>query len=272
MGKRLEEKSSEKVLLCKNPAIKEAFCLIQGKPAVLDDSEAPSLENAAKIFYEEQDIRFERVPTFVVIPIVKDKEINAFWSQQSKWGETNLARYGHRYLSIHRICSNKDKYKSFEESLAPEIKQWLSLYNSTLVSKKDPHEIGLITFGYINEFIVSHEVFNLAKLVHLDFNIAIDKGYVDSLNSSTLKFDFFNSSKDINTTIKVNIGGILGDPSNIKLTVEIYSTFGNIQGLCYNDNVMEKVQALKDHAKDTFFSFATDYLRDEIMGAQYVKK
>lgn len=261
----------KRVSRCDSPAIKEAFCLIQGVPAEIDDSEAPALEIAAKKYFENKDIKLEPVPTFVVIPMVKNKKMSGFWSQQSKWaGPTNLCRFGHRYLSVHRLCNKKNPYISYEKSLLPQIKEWIELYKNTLVSKRDSHEIAHITFGYINEFDFKLKDFEVNKYINLDFNISLDSSLVDVLNAISQRFDFSNADKNINCTVKVDLKSSQNIPEGISLTVEIYSTFGELVGMSYNSNdIIDKVFELKNHAKDTFFSLATSTLRDEVMKAKY---
>ena len=258
-----------KVKRCKHPAVKEAFCLIQGAPALIKDEEGPALENAAKKFYEEKDQKLEVVPTFVMIPHVENHVANPFWANQRKWNSgKNLVRFGHRYLSIHSLCDESSMYESFEHSLKPNIEEWIGFYRDTLVTKKDPHPIGLISFGYINEFNLPEKDFDLSSLVNLTYSLGLHPECVDGINKINLSFDLFNSSKLINSTIKVSVGKS-AKPECVKLVVEVYSGFGQLDDFCYNDNIMAKVQALKDHAKDTFFSFATSHLRDDIMIAEY---
>ncbi len=259
-----------KVLRCEEPAVKEAFCLIKGKPSKINEEEAPSLRNSARKFYENKDILLENVPTFVMIPTDKERKTGPFWYFQNKWNKNNLVRYGHRYLSIHTLWSKSTKYNSFEKSLKPSIEDWIKLYRDTLVSKKESHPIDLISFGYINEFDFDLENFDPSKYINLNYKIGIDSNCVDAISSSVLSFDFLNTAKSINSTIKV-IMKSSEIPNKIKLIVEVYSSYSNIKDLTYSDDLLSKIKELKDHAKETFFSFTTSNLKDGIMIATYEK-
>lgn len=259
----------KKITYCKKPAIKEAFCLIQGKPAELNKTDAPSLEKQADKHFKSIGQKLENVPTFIMIPEVSGQLMNPFWVAQKKWNNgSNIARYGHRYLSVHRLCSTESQYETYEKSIRQDIIKWIDLYRDVLATEEDPHSIDLISYGYINELDLPFEDFSLNKYVGLLYQLQLDSNTADTLNRMSFAFDLSCSETNIKTAIKVKAQPNL-DNSKMKLNIEIYSSFNSLDGIDFLSNhIMDYVDRLKNHAKDTFFSFVTDHVKNDIMEAE----
>lgn len=255
-----------KIDYCKNSTIREALCIIQGKPEKVEESDAGILEKHAKKHYDSLKIELKNVPTFVMIPQIEGQKLNPFWSRQKQWGQGKyVARFGHRYLSIHRICNEADKYKTYKDSFKPELEKWLEIYKAALTGENETHPVDLIMFGYINDFILPVADFTLDKYLTCSYSLNLNKGIVDAIDRYNLAFDMVNTKEGINCTLKVKVESLPGNDT-LKLTTEIYSSYQNMQNFSfYSDNVLEKIEQLKKHAKETFFSFVNQHVRDEIL-------
>lgn len=255
----------QRVKYCTNSTISEAWALIQGLPAPLNDLEDKALLHVAA----PQFPNIKKVPSLVFAQT--DAGLTApFWNSQLSWDEGKYqARVGHRYLSAHFIKNSKSKYESYEETLEPQIKKWLELYPKVCQGNRGDYAIGKIASGYINRFEFTRKDFDISE--HFNLSVGIETGEVKGdLHEFKSMFRFFDVAESINFSVELSVEEITGSADKLLVTSHVFAEKRELSKLSFLDiaELTKVLRQVKDHAKNAFFEFATQSTKD-LMGAKY---
>jgi hypothetical protein len=154
------------VTFCESSTIKEAWVLLLGPPATVDNDAFAALAHRARRLIEDLSL----VPTLVVGPAVPERQpVPPFWTHQMQWAAGRYhARFGPSYLSVHFVkVSEAERYQRFEVSLRPAFEKWLAAWNETLGAT----DVSKVVFGYLNEFVLPAEAFDLSRYFHISVGL-----------------------------------------------------------------------------------------------------
>jgi uncharacterized protein (TIGR04255 family) len=247
-------KSMEDIKFCKNSTITEAWFTLQGVPAKFEPDEIGSINTAAK----------RRIPHLLTIPTLlvrsESKSLEpAFWSTNFSWNNGQFqSRIGHKYLSVHTICSSEKKYVDYTSTMKPQIELWLDIVSKQV---QDPvsFQIGSITYGYINTFEFPSKGFDISSYFRVNLGIEIEslQEQVSSLNSN---FNFYDSKKNLNVRVSIEVIPSPSNSKNLMVRTHVSSELINPPGgININENlkILNKCSEIKDSSKRVFFGFAT---------------
>lgn len=237
---------------CENSTITEAWTVILGLPGAVDPTDPPVLERSARRRLDS----LERKPAVVAVDVRGDA-VPPFWNQQVTWGQgRHLARFGHRYLSVHFIRRDEDRYTRFSDVLAPPTKTWLDVYAESLGGE---HPIDRVGFGYVNRFTFSAADFDLSK--YFSINVGVDVGSQEAgLLGLTTAFRFYDPSKTMYLTVELSAESVPTEDGEIGVTTKVFAERRGLEALAFADPdaVLEQVATTKEAAKEAFFSLATE--------------
>jgi uncharacterized protein (TIGR04255 family) len=255
------------ITYCENSTITEAWAVIRGVAGKVDEAEAGAVTvNARKLFGE-----FQGQPSIVLVEGQSPEAVPPFWREQLLWNNgKNLARIGHRYLSVHYIQKGGEKYRTYDDSLQPEIEKWLEAYEEALEGTKEPYPIDRISFGYINTFVFEQNDFDLSQY----FKVNIGIGAESAKNGiAGLELNFvFNKEVDCDVVVNLNVSTATPDKDliQVRTTVEALVRFNGDKSFLDVDSLLTAIYGAKETAKHVFFDMATEKTKT-IMGVQYAK-
>ncbi len=254
------------VTYCKNSTILEAWAVIVGKPGPLDDAETGALEFAAK----KRLGSLRKEPAVVLVESANRDIVPPFWREQLSWDDSRyLARFGHRYLSVHYLRRGEDKYETHTKTLEPSVEVWLDIFGATLGESKVQYPVERVSFGYDNAFEFPAAGFDLSRYFKINVGIGAAAAS-DGLAILEINFRLFYGDKK--SPVAVNLI-VQSDPGSVQLIqvrtkVEAHRP---IVGDCLfveKDKLTTLLKEAKEAAKSVFFDIATDETH-RIMGAQY---
>ena len=243
------------VKFCKKSTITEAWTYFSGLPAVVDDTEAPVLRRAAR-----NEIPQLEDKAAIVSVDVESGPVAPYWNKQVTWLQDRyLARFGHRYLSVHFVRQHDEPYAGFDRTLKPWINRWLAIYQEALGQAAFAHPVDKVGFGYVNTFLFDSTDFDLSRFFKLNF--AVDIGTPDAgLIDVGIKFDFFDSKREVRLLIDLRAEGPTVEVPDIRVVTKIFAEKRGLERLSFGDQqiLLDEVFATKLAARDTFFRFTTD--------------
>lgn len=254
---------TENVEYCDNSTITEAWAVVQGAPGKLQDSEAGALENLASKKIGD----FKSMPSVVFRERRDDEAEPAFWHKQLSWNNNKyLSRIGHRYLSVHFIKQGEEKYEKYEESLKPQISEWLNSYSEIVSGQKDQYPIEKVIFGYINLFKLPSKDFDISQYFKVNFGTG-----VSSANEGIGNLEITFSVPSPHVSISVRVYPETSNLENMIVTTRVEAQKIVEDDCSFEDNakIVELISEMKEAAKLVFFDLATEKTH-EIMGAKYV--
>ena len=240
---------------------------MQGAPGEIQDSDAGALENIAS----KKIGGFKKQPSLVFVERSKeqDEPVPAFWHKQLSWNnDTYRSRFGHRYLSVHFVKQGENKYEKFEESLEPQITNWLDAYKETVSGQREHYPIEKIIFGYINLFRFSGDDFDLSQ--YFKVNFGTDVSYAEK-GIGGLEITFSVSQPThVMINIRVTPESPVSDDVVVTTRVEAHKVIEDECSFENDEKIMEIIGDMKESAKSVFFDLATDETH-QIMGARYAQ-
>lgn len=252
-----------RVKYCENSTITEAWTTILGLPAPLDETDAHVMTRAAKETVEGLEVK----PAVVAIFARKDLAA-PFWSQQLGWdGERYLARYGHRYLSVHFIRQGEDRYQEFERTLQPSIEVWLDIYRNAFGKSGEEHLVNIVGFGYMNTFDFEPKGFDLSRYFKLNFGVDVGSGEAGLLGLNT-GFRFYDAGRDMYLSVNLGVESPTAEHPVVQVVTKVAAERRGLEDISFANKpaLVDLVVAAKEAAKETFFGFATPDTH-AIMGA-----
>ena len=251
------------VSYCKNSTISEAWGLICGLPARLDDTDTAVLLRAAK----EHIPKLQQKPAIVSVNVIQELT-QPFWREQVAWeDERYIARFGHRYLSVHFLKKAEKRYETFATSLKPALDTWLKLYENALTTGDDKHPVDRIAFGYVNTFEFELDGFDLSRFFKMSFGVV--RGITrDGLTTIDIGCTFFDQERNAYLSVNLSVESPSRENSKIRIITKVLAEKRGLEGVSYanRDQLDMILLEAKSAAKDTFFNCATDETH-EIMGA-----
>ena len=235
---------------CENSTISEAWTVILGLPGAVDPTDPPVLERAARHSLPT----LQRKPAIVAVDVRGDA-VPPFWNQQVVWEGKHLARFGHRYLSVHFIRQDEERYTKFSEVLAPSVGTWLDVYAQALGGE---HPVDRIGFGYVNRFTFDASGFDLSK--NFSINVGVDVGAeAASLLGLTTAFRFYDPAQNMYLTVELSAESVPSVDGEIGVTTKVFAERRGVENLSFVDSarLLEQVASTKEAAKESFFSLAT---------------
>lgn len=248
---------------CTNSTITEAWASVVGLPAPLDDTDSSVLLRAAR----------DRIPTLLPKPAVVAVQVEPklavpFWREQVAWDdERHLARFGHRFLSVHFLRRGAGRYEQFEKSLQPSVDLWLELYEQALTRGADKHPVERVGFGYVNAFEFAPDNFDVSKYFKMNFGISVgapDAGLL-ALDTGCM---FFDEKRNMYLTVHLSVQSASEEDRKVRVITRVLAERRGIEGVSYSmrDQLGALIVEAKEAAKSTFFGFATDETHT-LMGA-----
>ena len=244
-----------RVVRCENPKITEAWCFLLGAPAVFEETDPALIRRFATRSLGELRNR----PTFVVRQGVKNAPSAPFWTEEVSWAdETHLARFGHRYLSVHFRSTGGHTYTTYAESLRQPIGAWLEALSSFAELSEDDASIQRVGFGYINTFEFDSESFDISEFFRLNFAVEV-QGSTMSLTGVESAFQFFDPDEDALIRIEVKIDAGVGEANPVIVRTRVVSdTRVEALGFHQPEEVDKSIYRAKELAKGRFFGLATE--------------
>lgn len=251
------------ITYCENSTIAEAWGVIWGLPARLDDTDAAVLLRAAR----ERIHDLQQKPVIVAVNPGPDLT-PPFWREQVVWdGEQYVARFGHRYLSVHFVRQGEKRYETFETSMKPALDTWIDMYGRSLANGADVHPVDRIAYGYVNAFEFDPEGFDLSRFFKMNFGVKLGGG-TDGLDTIDTGCTFVDRGRDAHLSVNLQIRGPSDGAANVRVITKVMAEKRALEGVSYADRAQIDAILLdaKSAAKDTFFDFATGETH-AIMGA-----
>jgi hypothetical protein len=200
-------------------------------------------------------------PQDAVVAVRISPELAApFWKTQVAWDNgQHMARFGHRYLSVHYVRPEGGRYTTYGEIMEPSIRTWLEI-----VRDADPDELGTapveaVGFGYVNVFSYAPEArFDLSH--HFKLNIGVNVGEPWSELAgfeTTLRFEAPATTTHLMVGLKAESPT---DAAPITVTTKVYAERRQAPDLTLSkvDEIATILCEVKEAAKQAFFDFATD--------------
>jgi hypothetical protein len=159
-----------RIVHCTNSTIIEAWAVAVGLPGPVDDADAPLIMRRARSSITGMKER----PAIVAVS--GSKELAApFWSQQVGWdNDRYLARFGHRYLSIHFVKQQpQELYDTYAKTLEPHVTAWLEVVADALGAAASAYAIDRVAFGYTNQFTFPPDGFDISRYFKLSIGFDI---------------------------------------------------------------------------------------------------
>jgi uncharacterized protein (TIGR04255 family) len=249
---------------CENSTITEAWALLTGLPSPVDETDAAVIERTARA--EISGLRLE--PAIVAIQ-TSSELVAPFWNRQFSWDSQHyLARFGHRYLSLHFIRRGEQRYGTYSDTFEPQLEKWLLIYKRAVGTAANDHIIGRLGFGYVNTFDFTPEGFDLSRFFKL--NLTVDVGYPQAgLLALNVGFRFSEAGSGVN--LSVELVAESATETELRIATKIIAEFSTFEPPLSFDSSAEinkKLFAAKEAAKKAFFSFATPETH-KLMGAVY---
>lgn len=248
---------------CKNSTITEAWALVVGLPARIDDTEASALFRASRDRFPDIQLK----PAIVAVQA--DNPAPPFWRNQVAWNsERHLARFGHRYLSVHFVRRGEERYLTFEETFEPALRAWLQLYSGTLTRESDKHPVDSLGFGYVNRFEFEPEDFDLSRYFRMNFALTID----GLTNVELQRFDIgsvlFDVARGMHLSINLSVEGPSETVPRVQVQTKVFAEKRGPDAASFFSDAQlgESIVRAKEAAKAAFFGLATDETH-RIMGA-----
>ena len=245
--------------LCKKSIITEAWASFSGLPAPVDDTDAPVLRRTAR-----KEIPHLKDKSVIVAVDVDSGLVAPYWNKQVTWSqERYLARFGHRYLSVHFVRQHEEAYGNFNDTLKPWIDSWLAIYQQALGQASFEHPVDKVGFGYVNTFLFDPTDFDLSRFFRINF--AVDIGTPEAgLIDVGMNFDFFDVKREVRLLIDLRAEGPTLEVPDIRVVTKIFAEKRGLERVSFGDQqaLFDEVLATKSAARDTFFRFTTERTHD----------
>lgn len=245
----------------------EAWARITGTPAAANETDAVVVRRRA----ERTIPGLARQPV-TVFAVQQPRELMpAFWSEQHAWQDGQyMARFGHRYLSVHFLRRGGGRYNRYDETLQVPVNDWLKIYAEADPVVAEQHTVETIGFGYVNAFEFPSEGFDLSRWFKLSMGVdAGQDGDVD-LQEVRAAFDFFDPTLKLRTVVElVATGPEQGAVEDrVRVVTKVLADFRADEGVNFAqfDALTQCIHAAKEAAKATFFNFTKHETR-VMMGA-----
>jgi uncharacterized protein (TIGR04255 family) len=250
-----------RVEYCRDSTIFEAWTVLAGLPAKLDDTEPPVLFRRAKDRFPDLQVK----PAVVAVQFDVNVPTPPFWNLQVTWDQgTHLARFGHRYLSVH-FLRESERYENFRRSFQPPMDEWLAIYPGALGAAASSQPVERVGFGYVNRFDFPASGFDVSQYFKLNFALDVGIDPIELLGMTT-GCQFFDARRSLNMSLSLSAESAPDDI--VRVTTKVSAERRGIEQVTFADAdpLRQLVVAAKDAAKETFFSFATDATH-QLMGA-----
>jgi hypothetical protein len=252
---------SRHVVRCTNSTISEAWAVVSGRPAKHEEGEEILIARTARKRIPELK------PQDAVVAVRISPELAApFWKMQVAWNNgQHLARFGHRYLSVHDVRPEGGRYSTYGEIMEPSLRTWLEI-----VRDADPDDLGTapveaVGFGYVNVFRYGPESrFDLSQYFKLNIGVHVGEPW-----SELAGFEIALRFEAPATTTHLMVGLKAESPTDeapITVTTKVYAERREAPDLSWStvDVIATILCDVKEAAKQAFFDFATDVTHDSM--------
>lgn len=254
---KAKSKKTQDITYCKESTLAETWISIIGEPRIFADSEGQLIIALAEKEFLKRKTPLQNVETISVFP-KSDKPLDAFWYIQKKWSDgLFLSRFGHNFLSLHRLSKPEDpklKYESFQISLLPEVKAWQKIISEGMRDEGNS-PVKSISIGYLNQFKLPVKDFAIEDFFNVDIRAKVDTK-ASGIREVRLSLGFEEASASININLTINpvFNNI------VPVSVETNVVSKNISNINFNnDNSVEQtIEELRKIARRIFFSFCSD--------------
>jgi hypothetical protein len=224
--------SPSKIQHCANSTISEAWAVVIGLPGRIEDADVPLVARAAR-----RTIGPDLTEKPAIVAVNAPKDLAApFWSQQVTWGgERYLARFGHRYLSVHFRREQEDEpYDTYANTLQPQIATWLNIVAEGLDGAAAEYGVDRIGFGYVNRFAFSPDDFDVSRFFKLSLSFDVGSETAGALGLRT-EFRLYDPTHTIYLIVQLTAEGPADEKSDISVTTRVLAEKRGLEGLTFAD-------------------------------------
>lgn len=243
------------IVHCTNSTIAEAWAAIVGLPGPIDDADAPLIARAAR----ESFAGLKEKPAIVAVSGSRELA-TPFWLQQCGWDEDRyLARFGHRYLSVHFVKQKpEERYDTYSKTLRPQVTGWLDVEARALGASAAEYGVDRVAFGYVNRFAFPADGFDVSRFFKLNVGFDIGPSASGLLGLGTM-VRVYDAERVVYLTVELSAEGPTDERAETTVTTKVVAEKRGLEGLSFADasRLDETITAAKDAAKETFFRFAT---------------
>jgi hypothetical protein len=253
-----------RIVRCTNSTITEAWAVAVGLPGPVEDADAPLIMRRAR----QPFAGLKERPAIVAVS--GSKELAApFWSQQVGWdNDRYLARFGHRYLSVHFVKQQpEERYDTFATTLQPQVTAWLEIVADALGSAAATYAIDRVAFGYTNQFSFPAEGFDISRYFKLTIGFDIGPSATGLLGLAT-SFRVYDAARNLYLIVELAAEGPTSERPGATVTTKVVAERRGLESISFADraSVADLLIGSKEGAKATFFEFATEETH-ALMGA-----
>jgi uncharacterized protein (TIGR04255 family) len=240
---------------CTKSTIAEAWATVLGLPAPLDETDAAAVTRVAR----ERIEGLQRKPSLVVVNARADLA-SPFWREQFAWNRDRyLARFGHRYLSVHFVRQGEERYNTFDSSLRPSVQEWLDIFSVAAGKAAKEQFVDRVAFGYVNSFRFPLHGFDLSRWFRVNF--AVDIGSPSAaLAAFTISSVFVSPDTGVQTNLEISVETPNDGTSDLSIITKVSadSSIGDSVSFANTGALLVGITRAKEAAKHTFFGLATD--------------
>ena len=256
----------KKVKYCSNSTISEAWVTIKGGPShYSEDSQNETAAMIQRLKKNYKDLQTSQ--TIVVHPSIGNLS-PSFWNKQVVSQSAGvLARFGHKYLGVHKIVGKDGKYETYDKSFLAIFNDVINCFRDVAIDPEQ-YQLSSISFGYVNRFNFDSNTFNITDYFKLNVGIEIDgENLLKALKNG---YNFFDEKNQSQLIININIGS---DPASNSIAASTSFESEKVVSeenlfLTNHESILGIVRSMKEAAKSNFFFFTTEKTH-QLMGAVY---
>ena len=249
---------TQRVEHCEASTISEAWALVVGAPGPLDEGEKTLLLRGAKKTFDN----LNEVPAFI-IQKSRGEAIPAFWNTQAQWADSSqLARFGHRFLSVHRVATAEHPYGSYQLGVGEPLGTWLGIASD---AAEESYPVERTGFGYVNSFQFDSKDFDISRYFKLGLFLDLGES-TPSIHALEASFKF--EKDDFLHQIQFSAEPQSNQSVRVVTKVFVERTTKEDLEIADRDRILESVVEAHETAKSAFFDFATKETHT-LMKAQY---
>lgn len=256
------------VTYCTNSTIAEAWAVIVGKPGALNDAEAGALEFSA----QQRLGPLRKEPAIVLVESANRDIVPPFWREQLSWSDGRyLARFGHRYLSVHFLRRGDEKYETYATTLQPKVEGWLDTFRATLGGDKAQYPVERVSFGYDNALEFPAADFDLSRYFKINVGIGAEAAG-NGLAALEVNFRASQGEKKLPVSVNLMVQADPAVPQQVRVRTKVEAHVPVVSDCSFVEKakLLALLAEAKEAAKTVFFDIATDETH-RIMGVQYAR-
>lgn len=256
------------VTYCKKSTLREVYAAVVGLPEIFKKDEFDALK--IRIQREWPTHELSARPALLTLGAADEATPRPpDWFAQVCWDDRRwFGRWGHRFLGLHRMVVDGERYQTFQETMRPTLGKWLRIAQNAYDYVDVNPPAASVVFGYVNNFVFTSEEADLSDWFR--FNFAIDvAGASRGLSEFSVSARIPRPDQHARAAVHLRAQQGAGD---LQVTVHTTVESDLPEGMTFKqtDALLDEINRVKILAKETFFSFVTDrtLIRMEATDAQ----